>query len=289
MKLAFSSNAYLRYTLKETVRRIAEIGYEGIELLADVPHAWPAGMLPEQLEEIRQTIADSGLTISNINAFMMNAVADPRQPYWHPGWTDPDPHYRAIRREHTKRALKLAAQLGAPHITTEPGGQLAPGQSRADASQIFYDELMPCLEVAEQLGVGLLIEPEPDLLIERFDEYLEFVERIDSPQLGLNFDVGHAYCVGEDPQDWVAKMADHTVHYHLEDIADTRIHQHMVPGQGAIDFPATLREIQKTGYDGWLTVELYPYGVSPDPAAREAREFLTRALRDLGVPETSPS
>ena len=37
---------------------------------------------------------------------------------------------------------------------------------------------------------------------------LEFVDRIDSPMVGLNFDVGHAYCVGEDPQDWVAKMAD---------------------------------------------------------------------------------
>ncbi len=98
MKLAFSSNAYLRFTLEETVRRIAGLGYHGIELLADVPHAWPAGLLPERVEEIRKLIDGAGLTISNINAFMMNAVADPRQPYWHPGWTDPDPHYRAIRR-----------------------------------------------------------------------------------------------------------------------------------------------------------------------------------------------
>ena len=44
---------------------------------------------------------------------MMNAVADPRQPYWHPSWIEPDPHYRAIRREHTLRALALAKELGA--------------------------------------------------------------------------------------------------------------------------------------------------------------------------------
>ena len=44
---------------------------------------------------------------------MMNAVADPRQPYWHPSWIEPDPHYRAIRREHTRRALPLAKELGA--------------------------------------------------------------------------------------------------------------------------------------------------------------------------------
>jgi sugar phosphate isomerase/epimerase len=289
MKLAFSSNAYLRFTLEETVRRISGLGYRGIELLADVPHAWPAGLLPERVEEIRKLIDDAGLTISNINAFMMNAVADPRQPYWHPGWTDPDPHYRAIRREHTKRSLRLAAQLGAPHITTEPGGFLAAGQTRTEASQIFYEELMPCLDVAEEVGVGLLIEPEPELLIEKFGEYLEFVDRLDSPRVGLNFDVGHAYCVGEDPQDWVAPMAKHTVHYHLEDIAPTRVHQHMVPGHGAIDFAATLREIQKTGYDGWLTVELYPYGADPDAAAREARDYLMRTMREIGMAETAAS
>jgi sugar phosphate isomerase/epimerase len=277
MKLAFSSNAYLHFSIEETIRRIAAIGYQGIELLADVPHAWPAGLLPERVDAIRQALVDAGLTISNINAFMMNAVADPRQPYWHPGWIDPDPHYRAIRREHTKRALRLAAQLGAPHITTEPGGPLAPGQTHREGYDIFYDELMPCIEVAEAAGVGLLIEPEPELLIERFDQYLEFVARIDSPRIGLNFDVGHAYCVGEDPQDWVARMADHTVHYHLEDIAATRIHQHLVPGHGAIDFAATLAAIDATGYDGWLTVELYPYLDSPDAAASEARDFLLAA------------
>jgi sugar phosphate isomerase/epimerase len=39
VKLAFSSNAYLQFSIEETIRRIAEIGYRGIELLADVPHA----------------------------------------------------------------------------------------------------------------------------------------------------------------------------------------------------------------------------------------------------------
>jgi sugar phosphate isomerase/epimerase len=289
MQLAFSSNAYLRYSIEETIRRIAAIGYKGIELLADVPHAWPAGLLPERVDAIRRSLDDAGLTISNINAFMMNAIADPRQPYWHPGWIDPDPHYRAIRREHTKRALRLAAQLGAPHITTEPGGPLAEGQTRQQASDIFYEELAPCIEVAEEVGVGLLIEPEPDLLIERFDQYLEFVERIDSPRIGLNFDVGHAYCVGEDPQNWVARMARHTVHYHFEDIAPTRVHQHLVPGRGAIDFAATLEAICNTNYDGWLTVELYPYLDSPDDAAREAREYLIRALAKLGGTERARS
>jgi sugar phosphate isomerase/epimerase len=53
MKLAFSSNAYLRYSIEETIARVAALGYTGIELLADVPHAWPAGLLDEQKQSIQ--------------------------------------------------------------------------------------------------------------------------------------------------------------------------------------------------------------------------------------------
>ena len=283
MKLAFSSNAYMHFSIEDTIRKIAELGYSGIEILADVPHAWPAGLLEERKQSIRDHLAKHGLQISNINAFMMNAVADPRQPYWHPGWTDPDPHYRAIRREHTNRALRLAKELGAPNITTEPGGLLTPEQSWDEGARIFYEEIMPCVETAEEVQVQLLIEPEPELLIERFDQFLDFVSRVDSKMVGLNFDIGHAFCVNEDPQDWIDRMKSHTVHYHFEDIAETRVHKHLIPGRGAIDFSSTLQAIERTGYDGWITVELYPYIDQPDDAAREARNYLTSLMDQVGI------
>jgi sugar phosphate isomerase/epimerase len=283
MKLAYSSNAYLNYPIEETIARIAALGYSGLELLADVPHAWPAGLLPERRRAIRQALERHRLAISNVNAFMMNAVADPRSPYWHPSWIEPDPHYRAIRREHTKRALALAKELGAASIQTEPGGPLQAGQSWDAAAAVFYDQIMPCVELAERLEVLLLIEPEPGLMIERFEQYLEMARRIDSPWLGLNFDVGHAYCMAEEPQDWIPRMSEHTKHYHLEDIAATREHRHLVPGRGAIDLPAVLREINRSGYQGWVTVELYPYIDDPDQAGREAKEFVEKTVGSQGA------
>jgi sugar phosphate isomerase/epimerase len=283
MKLAFSTNAYLNFSIEDAIARIADAGYTGIEILADVPHAWPAGLLAERKQAIRAALDRHGLAISNINAFMMNAVADPRQPYWHPSWIDPAPQYRAIRREHTKRALQLAHELGAACITTEPGGPLHDGQTWEQAARVFYDELMPCVEVAEKLDVQLLIEPEPHLMIETFGQHLQFMQRIKSPAVGLNFDIGHAYCVGEAPEEWVRTMAAFTRHYHLEDIASDRVHKHLIPGHGAIDFQSTLSEIAKTGYQGWITVELYPYIDNPDGAAREAREHLGKIAKKLGI------
>ncbi len=278
MRLAFSTNAYLKHPFDEAARRIGLLGYQGLELLADVPHAWPAGLLDVQKRAILKAMDQSGLAFSNINAFMMNAVNDHRQPYWHPSFIEPERQYRQVRIDHTRRALSLCAELGAPHITTEPGGPLAPGQSRREAIDLFVEVLKPLAEHAESLGVLLLIEPEPGLLLETTDQYLEVAERLNAPSIGLNFDVGHAFCVSEDLPRSIAKLAPHIRHYHLEDIAATRVHHHLVPGTGAIDFAEVVTAIRATGYDGWLTVELYPFLDDPDGAARAALEVLRPLL-----------
>jgi sugar phosphate isomerase/epimerase len=280
-QLAFSTNAYLKFSFGEAARRLAALGYAGVEIMADVPHAWPACLLEEQKQAIRKALADNRLGISNVNAFMMNAISDPRQRYWHPSWIEPDRHYRQVRIDHTRRALTLARELGAPNITTEPGGPVEPGGSWSAALKLFVEELKPVLDHAEKEGVLLLIEPEPGLLIETAAQFEELMQHLDSPAVGLNFDIGHSYCVGDDPAATVPRLAKYIRQFHLEDIAATRVHHHLVPGEGAIDFAATFRAIQSIGYQGWITIELYPYVDDPDTAARTARERVTAIMAAL--------
>jgi sugar phosphate isomerase/epimerase len=281
MQLAFSTNAYLNFSFADAVRRLAAIGYAGVEIMADVPHAWPACLLEVQKQAIRDQLQENKLAISNINAFMMNAILDRRQKYWHPSWIEADVNYRQVRIDHTMRSLTLAKELGAKCITTEPGGPVAPGQSWANSLTLFVEMLKPVIEHAEKENVQLLIEPEPGLLIETADQFLELMQHIDSPIVGLNFDIGHFYCVGDDPAPTVDKLSPYIRHFHLEDIAATRIHQHLIPGDGAIDFAATLRAIRAINYQGWITIELYPYIDNPDQAARTALERVQTLLAQL--------
>jgi sugar phosphate isomerase/epimerase len=118
--------------------------------------------------------------------------------------------------------------------------------------------------------VLLLVEPEPGLLIETADQFLEFMQHIQSPAVGMNFDIGHSYCVSDEPATTIPRVAKYIRHFHLEDIAATRVHHHMVPGEGAIDFAACFRAIHAMKYDGWVTIELYPCIDDPDLAARTA-------------------
>ena len=282
MKLAFSTNAYLNFSFADTASRLASIGYTGLELMADVPHAWPAYLLASQKQAIREAMEQNKLQFSNVNAFMMHAVDDQRQKYWYPSWIEPDTHYRRVRTEHTKKALSLAAELGAPCITTEPGGPLE-GRTWNECLKLFVEELKPVVEHAEKVGVPLLVEPEPDLLIETADQYLEFARHFDTPYLGLNFDIGHFYCVKDDPAETVRKLAPLIKHVHLEDIAATRKHHHLVPGEGVIDFHATLKALKDVKYADWVTIELYTYHENPDVAARTARERVVKIASDVGV------
>src|SRR5262245_35324454 len=172
MRLAFSTNAYMRFPFEEAAARIRALGYDGLELMADVPHAWPNGLLPDRKRAIREAMERHDLKFSNVNAFMMNAINDHRQPYWYPSFLEADEGYRRVRIDPTRRALSLCAEMGAPHITTEPGGPLGPGDSRQAAIDRFVEALKPLAEHAQSLGVLLLVEPEPGLLIETTDQYL---------------------------------------------------------------------------------------------------------------------
>lgn len=274
MKFAYSANAYRRWTASQAAERVANAGYQGIELMADKPHLWPAQVAQAEIDELRSALDRHGLEIANINAFMMTAIED----FWHPSWIEPDEDYRRMRVQHTIDSLRLASKIGAPNITTEPGGPLPEGISRDQAMDTFVDGLNDALRVAEELHILLLVEPEPDLLIETADQFLELADRIDSPMFGLNFDIGHFYCVSDPLPETIMRLKHLTRHYHFEDIAATRVHEHLIPGHGAIDFSAVLGAIRQTQYDDWITVELYPYLDDPDAAGREALAYLQARL-----------
>lgn len=282
MQLAFSTNAYLHHSFSDAAARLASIGYRGVEIMADVPHAWPAYLLPAQKQSIRDALAQNKLAISNINGFMMHAVNDHRQKYWHPSWIEPDANYRQVRIDHTKRVLSLARELGAKCITTEPGGPLE-GRPWSQCLELFVEMLKPVVEHAEREEVLLLVEPEPDLLIETADQYLEFAGKIQSPYLGLNFDIGHSFCVKDEPANAVRRLGPLIQHVHLEDIAATRVHHHMIPGEGAIDFGSTLKALREVGYDGWVTIELYTCHENPDHAATVARQRVLAIAKEAGI------
>jgi sugar phosphate isomerase/epimerase len=275
MKLAFSSNAFKAYSLEASIKEIRAIGYEGVEILCDYPHAYPPDMTLDKVAALKASLIENQLDISNLNAFSLYAIND----VYHPSWIDPSVKQRKLRIQHTANCIRLASELGAKSLSTEPGGTYDKNiDSIQNLMKIFANGISEVAVEAEKNNVMILVEPEPNLLLETSKDFLEFIKEINSSHVGLNFDIGHFFCVREDPSEIVYKLADFIGHIHLADIADNRIHNHLIPGEGAINFRAVLKAISEIGYNGFITVELYPYQHDPIYAAKEAYNYLNSII-----------
>lgn len=269
MKLAFSTNAFKRTSLESAIDTIAEIGYHGVELMADVPHAYPPHMPTERMTALRAQLARYRMQVSNVNAFTLFALGDT----YHPTWIEDDATLREQRIQHTKNCIVMTAAVGGKTISLEPGGP-QDHLSRDVALARFEAGLRECLPLAQQHGVILLVEPEPGLLIQHSHECVALLEKINHPNLKMNCDLGHFYCVEEDPATVVRACAPWIGHVHVEDIKENRVHQHRVPGEGAMDFVGIFEALNEIKYTGWVTVELYPYESTAEQVARQAFEFM---------------
>ena len=278
MKLAFSTNAFKKYPLEESIRVIANIGYEGVEILGDVPHAYPPIFGKERIQLTRDVILEHKIQISNLNAFTLYAIMN----VYHPSWIENDGALRELRVQHTINCLELARKIGSKNISTEPGGPIyGDPLNVSHLIKLFINGLTRTAAIAEKERIKILIEPEPGLLLENSGQFLDFIKNVNSHYVRLNFDIGHFYCVREDPAKLVYKLADYIEHFHLADIATDRVHYHLIPGQGSIDFRSVFKAIHEIGYKGFVTVELYPYQDNPGYAATVAYQYLNKILNQV--------
>jgi sugar phosphate isomerase/epimerase len=271
MEFAFSTNAFKKFSLNDTINILSKIGYNGIEILCDIPHAYPKNLTNSDINELKQLLSKLKISISNLNAFTLFAIGDTH----HPSWIENDIESRKMRIDHTLDCIKLARKLGVSNISTEPGGPVnSQGLSEKELLRIFENGINEVLKTAEDENVTVLVEPEPGLLIENSEQFIKFIKNFDSKHIGLNFDIGHFFCVGEDPSQVIYKLSEYVRHVHLEDIAADRTHHHLMLGEGAIDIESVFKSMKDIGYEGFITIELYPYQECPINAAKNAMKFI---------------
>lgn len=282
-RLAFSTNAYTRHRLKFAVEDIAAAGYEGVEILADVPHAWPPDFDGDDADKLAKRLDKLGLAVSNVNAncsfgYWTDA---PPEPYFEPSLCSPNKRHRRDRIKLIKKTLDLATRIGARNISITTGRAL-PGAPPEVADANLREGLAEVLDHAAKREVAVGIESEPGLWIERYDELRHLIDTIGSPLLGANLDIGHSWVGHEDLEAAITTLGKAIFNLHVEDIPD-RKHYHLVPGDGNLDWDAVKRGLEKIGYDRFLTVELYTMTAEPERAARRSREFLEKTFNAAPV------
>jgi sugar phosphate isomerase/epimerase len=137
----------------------------------------------------------------------------------------------------------LVVHLGVPDAMRP-----ASGENSRDAARRSVEALH---EMAERAGVKVALEVIPNALSTPESLVALIEDELEQPNVGICMDVGHAHIMG-DLSDAIECCSGHIVTTHLHDNR-RKTDDHLTPGDGSIDWPATLMELQKVGYDGvWM-------------------------------------
>ena len=212
-----------------------------------------------------------------------------------PDFTHPDRAFRAAQVEQHKKAIDLAAALGAACCRVL-SGQRRTDVSRSDGVKWVVESIRQLLPYAESRGVILSMEnhykdgfwefPE---FAQKADVFLEIVEQIDSPWFGVQYDPSNAVVAGDDPVALLERVKHRVRSMHASDRyleSGTSLEEmkqadgtlgypknlhHGVVGRGMNDYDAIFRILSETGYSGWISIE---DGVNGMDEMKESIDFL---------------
>jgi L-ribulose-5-phosphate 3-epimerase len=271
MRLGYNTNGFAHHDPVAALELLAEIGYRSVALTLDHALLNPYGEnLPRDVDRYRRLLARLGL--KSVVETGARFLLDPRTKH-EPTLVSPRAEGRARRVEFLRHAIDIAAALRSDCVSLW-AGVLYDGAPPAATWRRLTESLGPVLEHAERSGVVVGFEPEPGMVIDTLESFGRLKQQFPSDRLRLTLDVGHLHCQGELPiTDWIARFGSEIVNVHIEDMRG-RVHEHLMFGEGEINFPPVIAALANVGFAGGLHVELSRHSHAAVDAAQRAFAFL---------------
>lgn len=275
MLLGYNTNGLAHHDPLEAIALLADLGYRSVALTLDQGRLNPfAEDFRDQLARVRDLL--DRRQMRSVVETGARFLLDP----WHkhePTLMSADPAGRARRMDFLRRAVTAARVLGSDCVSIWSGTlrEEIGRQAGLDRLAQGLDELLR-FAAAQQVRIGF--EPEPGMFIDTMARWDELAARVDHPQLWLTLDIGHLHCQREWPlAEQIRRYGSRLVNVHIEDMR-AGIHEHLMFGEGEIEFPPVVAALAQTGYQGGLHVELSRHSHLGPQAVRQAAEFLAPLL-----------
>jgi sugar phosphate isomerase/epimerase len=268
-----------RLSTYDGIAKAAEVGARGIQMYT-LRETHPDQLSKLQRKNLLEYIKSFGLVVSalcgDFGGFGLEKAKD---------------NSEKIRQ--IKQAIELAVDLETSIVTTHIG--TIPVN---DADPVYRTLFAACAELAkyaERVGITFAIETGP----EASATLKKFIEAINSIGIGVNFDPANLRMVtGEEAVYAAENLKKYIVHIHAKDGIQLRkiepvIIYHYFAGEnpdniniddyfkevplgtGQVDFPGFVNVLQKSGYDGFYTIER-EVGENPVRDIKEAVSFLQK-------------
>jgi sugar phosphate isomerase/epimerase len=262
---------------------LADLGYDAVAWTPDVHHLDPSRSTDADVDAFGALLARRGLGV--IVETGARFLLDPRRKH-RPSLLD-EPREAQVRVRFLRRCVDLAARLGAPVVSTWSGS--APdGLSPDEVLRRLAAGLREVCEHAASRGVRVGFEPEPGMAVERADAWPSVRDAVAHETLGLTLDVGHCLATREGaPEDAIRRHAGDLLVVQLDDHR-AGTHDHLLFGEGDVDFPAVAAALREAGFSGFLEVELSRHSATAPESAARSLAFLHRIFMPTPAARRGP-
>jgi sugar phosphate isomerase/epimerase len=249
-RFGVSSHLYHDQRLdREHLVEIAAHGFECVEVFATRTHFdYHDGAAVRALAE---WLDDTRLTLHSVHAPITASLSQGR---WGETFSTAvgDEERRGKTLAEVEAALAMAQTIPFGYLVVHLGVpdplKSAAGENSRDAARRSVEAIY---QMAQRAGVQIALEVIPNALSTPESLVRLIEDDLEDISVGICVDVGHAHMMG-DVGDAIEACSGHITTTHLHDNRG-RSDDHLAPGQGSIDWPATLMELQKVGYDGvWM-------------------------------------
>ena len=244
--------------LSARMSRLAELGYQGVELVATHPLGYEVEDLALLADRTQLPVVSllSGWSYSNEGLCL----------------SSPD---EAIRERAVARLIEyvdVAKRLGSLVVVGLMQGLLSDEADPATANARIAQNLTRVARAAEDRQVSLIIEPVNHLQVgfnHTAAEVVELVDRIESSAAQPMLDTIHMNIEEHSMLDTIRHYGRRIGHFHLCESNGGPF------GSGNLDFIEVLHALDEVGYDKYVSIKIYR-GATWEDAARSAMEFLRR-------------
>ncbi len=250
---------------------IAKLGYRGIEVAPFTLGPNPTELSDDERQRMKTVAQSHGLKIIGLHWLLAKTTG------YH--LTTSDKEVRHKTSEYLRGLVHLCGDLGGTIMVLGSPQQrnLEEGMSQETAFENACEVLSSITSDLESRGVTLCIEPlgrKETNFCNTCAHAVSMMEKIGHPNVALHQDIEAMLDESTPLVDLIHQFAAQTRHFHLNDS------NLLGPGMGETDFVPVVRALKETGYQGWLSLEVFRYEPSSEEVARVSIENMNRVFAD---------
>lgn len=250
----------LRGSLEEILAACAEAGFENVEFALGQVRDRPVSELRHLLQ--RHRLRCIGGFETGLEAFS-------------------DREQRAANHARVIENARLLAQLGSRCCLVV--GTDGPTHTGADPIGVLAEAFATVADAIADTDVRLCLEFNWSPLVKSLRTAVEVVQRTGRANVGVLFDPAHYHCTPTKFEQINATSVAHIYHVHVDDMRDKPGElshcndDRVLPGQGCLDLRAIFDALERYGYKGYYSIEMFSkelWALPPLEAAKRMYDSL---------------